>query len=86
MELFIKYFGLGKVSVRSDRCDYYVQDFSKIYQIIIPHFEKYPLCNIKALDFSDFKKAANLYQTDKINNILEIKKIISNMNSTRKFD
>lgn len=38
MELFIKFFGFGKVNVRSNqsRCDYYVQDFFNIYETIIP--------------------------------------------------
>ena len=86
MELFIKFFGLGKVNVRSNknRCDYYVQDFFNIYEIIIPHFEKYPLNNSKELDFLDFKKAANLYKEDKKNNTEAIKDIISKMNSKRK--
>jgi len=86
MELFVKFFGFGKVNVRSNksRCDYYVQDFSNIYETIIPHFDNYPIYNYKYLDFLDFKKAANLYKADKKNNTEEIKNIISNMNSKRK--
>ena len=86
MELFIKFFGFGKVNVRSNqsRCDYYVQDFSNIYKTIIPHFDNYPLYNSKSLDFLDFKKAANLYKADKKINTEQIKEIISNMNSKRK--
>jgi hypothetical protein len=86
MELFIKFFGFGKVNVRSNqsRCDYYVQDFSNIYKTIIPHFDNYPLYNSKSLDFLDFKKAANLYKADKKINTEIIKEIISNMNSKRK--
>ena len=73
MELFIKFFGFGKVNVRSNlsRCDYYVQDFSNIYNSIIPHFDNYPLYNSKDLDF---KKAANLYKVDKKKILNKLKK------------
>lgn len=76
MELFIKFFGFGKVNVRSNlsRCDYYVQDFSNIYNSIIPHFDNYPLYNSKDLDFLDFKKAANLYKVDKKKILNKLKK------------
>lgn len=53
----ISFFGCGKVNIRSNRCDYYVQDISKLTNLIIPHFCLYPLENIKQLDFLDFKKA-----------------------------
>ena len=67
MELFTKFFVLGKVNVRSNqnRCDYYVQKFLYIYDTIIPHFDKYPLNNSKELDFLDFKKAVSLYKENK---------------------
>lgn len=86
MRKFIDFFGLGKVSERSNRsrCDYYVQDFTQIYKIIIPHFNKYPLNNIKSRDFLDFKKAADLYKINGKNSTEEIKEIIFNMNSKRK--
>jgi len=86
MELFIKFFGFGKVNVRSNqsRCDYYVQDFLNIYVTIIPHFENYPLNNAKELDFLDFKKACNLYKAENKKNTETIKEIISKMNSKRK--
>jgi len=86
MELFIKFFGFGKVNVRSNqsRCDYYVQDFLNIYETIIPHFENYPLNNAKELDFLDFKKACNLYKAENKKNTETIKEIISKMNSKRK--
>jgi hypothetical protein len=85
MNLLIQFFNCGKVHVRSntDRCDFYLQDFNNIYNIIIPHFDKYPLNNIKQLDYADFKIAANLFKSDGIKNTEMIKKIISNMNSRR---
>jgi hypothetical protein len=86
MELLIKFFGFGKVNVRSNRCDFYVQNFSKIYETIIPHFDNYPLYNCKNLEFLDFKKAANLYKEDRKSNAETIQQIISNMNSKRKYE
>ncbi len=83
MKLLIKFFGFGKVNVRSNRCDFYIQDFSKIYGIIIPHFDTYPLCNVKSLDFWDFKEAANLYKVDKKGSVETIQQLIFNMNSKR---
>jgi hypothetical protein len=86
MNLFIKFFNCGNVSLRINlnRCDYYVQDFSKICDFIITHFDNYPLFNIKSLDFLDFKEACQLFKEDRKNNMETIKKIISNMNSKRK--
>ena len=85
MNLFINFFGCGKVNVRSNsnRCDYYVQDFLKIYDSVLPHFENYPLYNIKSLDLAYFKKAAELYKAEGRESIEDIKEIISNMNSKR---
>jgi len=57
MNLFVKFFGCvrrarkEKIRTNKDRCDFYVQDFIKIYDNIIPHFDNYPLFNIKELDF-----------------------------------
>lgn len=53
MSLFIKFFGCGNVTTRKNynRNDFYIQDFSKIYNIVIPHFNDYPLYNVKSLDF-----------------------------------
>nr|QKS32138.1 LAGLIDADG endonuclease [Sphaerobolus stellatus] len=85
MVLFVKFFNCGKVNIRSNtnRCDYYVQDFLQIYDSIIPHFDNYPLYNIKSLDLADFKKAAELFKANGRKNIEAIKEIISNMNSKR---
>ena len=47
MQLFIKFFNIGKVAVRSNtstpRCDFIVQDAATLLNIIIPHFDLYPL-------------------------------------------
>ena len=64
MKMLISFFGCGNVNERQNtqRCDYYVQSFDKIYNIIIPHFDLYPLLNIKTLDFASFKEAAILFK------------------------
>lgn len=43
MKLFISFFKCGAVNIRGNRCDFYVQDMSKIKDFIIPHFKNYPL-------------------------------------------
>lgn len=88
MNLFIQFFDCGKVNIRTNtnRCDYYIQDFLQIYETIIPHFDNYPLYNIKSLDFADVffkKKAAELFKEKGRNSNEDIKVIISNMNSKR---
>lgn len=83
MNMLILFFGCGKVNLRDYRCDFYVQDFSKISAIIIPHFCEYPLYNIKSLDFLDFQKAVELFKVGGTNNTKDIENIISNMNSKR---
>jgi len=88
MNLFIIFFNCGKVNIRSnkDRCDFYVQDFLNIYNIIIPHFLNYPIHNIKSLDFLSFKKAAKFFKVDGRKNTEAIKDIIYNMNSKREHE
>jgi len=86
MNLFIKFFNCGKVHIRSNvnRCDFYIQDFNNIYNIIIPHFDLYHLNNIKQLDYADFKLATDLFKSKGLDSREEIKEIISNINSKRK--
>lgn len=59
-----EFFGCGRVVKRSNintpRCDYVVQDIKNIATKIITHFERYPLQNIKHLDYLDFKQAINI--------------------------
>lgn len=67
MKQFITFFGCGTVYTRTDlpspRCDFMLQDAPNLLNHIIPHFEKYPLHNIKTLDFDDFKTAMDLVRT-----------------------
>jgi len=64
LELFEKfndYCGKNYHRPKSTRCDFMVQNRTHIKDIIIPFFIKYPLVNIKSLDFDDFSKALTLY-------------------------
>lgn len=85
---FISFFGCGNQTVRSNNiaCDFVVSKFSDICQIIIPFFDKYPLFGVKAKNFDDFKKVAEIIRvkghlTD--SGLEEILKIKAGMNSGR---
>jgi hypothetical protein len=60
MKLFIKFFGCGVVNLRSNlatpRCDFLVQDTSNLLEKIMPHFDSYPLLNLKQEDYLCFKQ------------------------------
>jgi LAGLIDADG endonuclease len=60
-----------------------------IRNIIIPHFDKYPLITSKNLDFKDFKVIVTMCDKDehkKSEGMEIIKKIKSNMNKLRSFE
>jgi len=88
---FIEFFGCGNHTVRSNKiaCDFVVSKFSDISKIIIPFFDKYPLFGVKAQNYADFKKAAEIFKvkghlTD--SGLDEILKIKEGMNSGRSSD
>ena len=85
------YFNSGiieTVKTRPSQSSYVVYKFSDITEKIIPFFNKYSLKGVKALDFNDFKKIANLVENSSqtgnmsciIHDILQIK---TNMNRNR---
>jgi hypothetical protein len=59
--LFTKFFDCGVVHLRSDlgtpRCDFIVQDTTSLLGKIIPHFDQYPILNLKQKDYICFKKS-----------------------------
>jgi hypothetical protein len=57
IKLFIKFFGCGSIRVRSNSlmCDYIVQDTTNLLEKIIPHFDSYPVLNLKQEDYKCFK-------------------------------
>lgn len=90
MKLFIKFFGCGKVDVRSNistpRCDYIVQDTSSLVEKIISHFDLYPVLNLKDQDFLCFRKALFLIKEKKHltkEGLDKIKSLNLEMNSNR---
>lgn len=64
MKLFIKFFNCGTVSERSNvttqRCDFIVQDTVSILEKILPHFDAYPLLNLKQEDYICFKECMTI--------------------------
>lgn len=55
------YFKCGNLTKNKEGMTVYsVQDISSVYNIIIPHFLKYPLQGTKHLDFLDFYKIAEI--------------------------
>jgi hypothetical protein len=74
------FFGIGTVSVRGTRnmAVYSVQSARAITNVIIPHFDKYPLLTQKRVDYLLFKEAVNLLFNCKARTSIEgIKNIIS---------
>lgn len=85
---FKEYFSCGNFNIRSNKiaCDFIVSKSSDIFNIIIPFFEKYPLFGVKAKNYEDFKKVAEIVRvkghlTD--SGLKEIIKIKSGMNTGR---
>lgn len=62
LKSLIKYLECGHYNPRSgrDSGDFEVTRFSDIESKILPFFGKYPIEGVKALDFSDFKKAVEI--------------------------
>jgi hypothetical protein len=78
-------------SIRPDRSDktvkFEVRAIDEIINIVIPHFEKYPLYSSKNNDFLIFREACNLIKSKKHESVEGFKKIANiafQMNSTGK--
>lgn len=54
------FFGVGNVRYSKNRCSYSVTNLSHILNVIIPHFEQFPLQTQKKISFLLFVKAARL--------------------------
>jgi hypothetical protein len=77
------FFNCGNINLDNRKFDAYkytVNKTSDLINIIVPHFDKYPLVGSKQLDFLDFKKALFLLNEDSKKEILLIK---SKMNRSR---
>ena len=89
LKSFIEYFDCGRYSPRSnqDVGDFNATRFSDVTNKIIPFLKKYPIVGVKALDFADFSKVAEIMQarghlTEK--GLEEIRLIKAGMNRGRK--
>lgn len=90
MQMFIQFFGCGKVDVRSNirtpRCDFIIQDTSFLLEKVVGHFDLYPLFNLKHEDYLCFKQAILLIKEKKhltIEGLNKIKSLNLEMNSNR---
>jgi hypothetical protein len=90
MKLFIKFFGCGTVSIRSNtstsRCDYIVQDTTNLIGNILPHFDSYPLLNLKQKDYKCFNECMTILKLKQHLNqegLNKIKSLNLEMNSNR---
>ena len=89
MKMLISTLGCGRIELNLKQSAVYfvVTNFQDIYEKIIPLFDKYPIKGVKALDYSDFKKIANLVQNKEHlteEGLFKIQSIKLNMNLFRK--
>lgn len=83
----IKYFNCGKVYQNRNAVDYRVEKFDDIVNKIIPFLKKHWIEGVKAQDFKDFCRVAELMKDKKHltkEGLEEIKKIKVGMNKGRK--
>lgn len=88
MKLFVKFFDCGIVAVRSNysRCDFIVQDALSILDKVLPHFDSYPLLNLKQEDYICFKECMTIIKLKKHltqQGLKKIKELNLEMNSNR---
>jgi LAGLIDADG endonuclease len=88
MKSLAEYLDCGKYGLRPQRDtgEFFVTKFSDITDKIIPFFNKYPIQGVKALDFADFCKVAELMKNkDHLNQagLEQIKIIKAGMNRGR---
>lgn len=86
LELVKKYFNCGTIynNNKTNTTIFRVSKKSDINNIIIPHFNKYPLRGTKYLEYLDWVKIMKLRNTPDLDNkIFKITEIIKGMNSKR---
>jgi hypothetical protein len=90
MKSLVQYFGCGiysEASYSGPVSIFTVNKFKDLEEKIISFFDKYPLQGSKALDFADFRKAAEIMKTKShltVDGLEEIRKIKAGMNRGRK--
>lgn len=87
LKLFVKFFDCGVVAVRSNlsRCDFIVQDTFSLLDKVLPHFDTYPLLNLKQEDYICFKECITIIKLKKLTQqgLNRIKVLNLEMNSNR---
>ncbi|KAG0121836.1 cytochrome oxidase I intronic ORF 5 [Tuber indicum] len=68
---------IGKMENFKDTCTYCVNKLKDILEIIIPHFDKYPLATQKLADYMLFKEIVSLMKNKEHLTLDGLKKIIS---------
>ncbi len=73
-----EFFGVGTISeLNNGMVTYYVQSFSDLTQVIIPHFTKFPLLTKKRKDFILFSMAVQLLNEKAQSSLEGLQKIIN---------
>lgn len=74
-----KFFGedIGKIVIFKDTCTYRVDKLKDILELIIPHFDKYPLATQKLADYILFKEIVSLMKNKEHLTLDGLKKILS---------
>ena len=89
MKMFIIYLECGNLTKARDSYSFRVTKFKDIAEKIIPFFKKYTIHGVKALDFADWCKVAELIKNKQhltAEGLKQIKKIKAGMNRGRKSD
>jgi hypothetical protein len=90
MKSLINHLGCGRTELdpRGPVVNFVVTKLSDITEKIIPFFDKYPIVGVKAKDFADFRKAAEIMK-DKGHltpeGLEQIQKIKASMNTGRNY-
>jgi hypothetical protein len=86
----MKYFGCGRVNIDNRATQtkkYVVTAKADLINIILPHFNKFPLQTSKQLNYLDFSAAVELVNNNTTEAIIEqVKALKSNMNKARSFE
>jgi hypothetical protein len=71
------FFGVGNISINAESVSYQVNSLKFLTEVIIPHFEKYPLLTQKRADFLLFKMVIKLMNQKEHLTIEGLRKIVS---------
>lgn len=68
---------IGKLVIFNNTCTYRVDKLKDIFEVIIPHFDKYPLATQKLADYMLFKEIVSLMKNKEHLTLDGLKKILS---------